>query len=186
MAIESLLKTFKYDIDTAFNGEEALRKIEERHQNRCCARCKSYSLIFMDINIPIMDGYESTIKIREMIKKDVWDHSRIVGCTAFVTEEKLKQCLESGMDSYINKPLKQNKDINYTRSIPIRVAKSDSINLVSKCSSQECKKSKISHPKLLLFYYGAQVLFYFHEYCSTFVVNDLIQSEPTKLCVCCP
>ncbi|MGM0509347.1 MAG: response regulator, partial [Fusobacteriota bacterium] len=64
---------------------------------------KEFDVIFMDIQMPIMNGFEATKKIKEMDeRKDI----PIIAMTAHATEEDRKLCLRKGMDDYISKPIK--------------------------------------------------------------------------------
>ncbi|VAX20568.1 sensory box histidine kinase/response regulator [hydrothermal vent metagenome] len=66
-----------------------------------------YDLVLMDINMPIMDGYQATRKIRENEKK-LGVHLPIVAMTALAFSEDTKNCMEAGMDAYILKPVQRN------------------------------------------------------------------------------
>ncbi|WNH11246.1 response regulator [Thalassobellus suaedae] len=91
-----VLKKFLEDLgikpDTAKNGKIALEKFKE----------KSYHLIFMDIHMPEMDGWEATKEIRKT-NKDVI----IFGLSANVTTEAIDKALENGMNNYLSKPFKK-------------------------------------------------------------------------------
>ncbi|MCB0449514.1 MAG: response regulator, partial [Confluentibacter sp.] len=91
-----VLKKFLLDIgipsDTAENGKIALEKIQDNN----------YQLIFMDIHMPEMDGWEATRIIRQT-NKDVI----IFGLSANVTSEAINKALESGMNNYLTKPFKK-------------------------------------------------------------------------------
>lgn len=80
--------------DVAVNGEEAIR---------ACGQ-KSYDIIFMDCQMPVMDGYEATRRIRasEGEKK----HTVIIALTAYAIKDDRDRCLEAGMDDYLRKPFK--------------------------------------------------------------------------------
>ncbi len=91
-----VLKKFLLDIgipsDTAENGKIALEKIQDNN----------YQLIFMDIHMPEMDGWEATRIVRQT-NKDVI----IFGLSANVTSEAINKALESGMNNYLTKPFKK-------------------------------------------------------------------------------
>jgi CheY-like chemotaxis protein len=83
-------------IQTANNGREALVKIEQAH----------YDLIFMDMQMPVMDGYQAMAEIREREQAldDAGLHTPIVALTANAMEGDRAQCLQAGADDYLSKP----------------------------------------------------------------------------------
>ncbi|EKR64575.1 PAS domain S-box protein [Leptospira weilii str. 2006001853] len=87
-----LLMKLGYAADTALNGLEAIECLKERN----------YDLIFMDIQMPEMDGYEATHLIRKDFAKS---KPVIVAMTANAMEGDKEKCLEAGMDAYIAKPI---------------------------------------------------------------------------------
>lgn len=91
--IITLLKNLNLKCDIATNGSEAVKAVLK----------KDYDIVFMDCQMPVMDGYESTAKIRE-IEGDR-KHTIIVAMTAHAMESDRKKCLDSGMDEYLTKPL---------------------------------------------------------------------------------
>ena len=67
-----------------------------------------FKIIFMDCNMPIIDGYDTTIKLIEMCNKYKFKKPYIVALTAYSKHELKnlnKKCLESGMDLCISKPI---------------------------------------------------------------------------------
>lgn len=92
--IEKVLIKLGYQADISNNGLEALQKIETT----------TYDLVFMDIQMPEMDGYETTLQIRK--KKDL-QHSNltIIAMTANAMQEDRQKCLRIGMNDYISKPV---------------------------------------------------------------------------------
>ena len=87
-------------IDCAKDGLEAVKMFSENPEN--------YDLIFMDIQMPEMDGYEATRCIRELNVKNSKDIP-IVAMTANVFKEDIEKCLESGMNEHIGKPISFNE-----------------------------------------------------------------------------
>ncbi|GAO29990.1 sensory box histidine kinase/response regulator [Geofilum rubicundum JCM 15548] len=80
-------------IDVAFNGKEALEKFG----------MAKYDLILMDVQMPVMDGFKATQKIREL-EKSTNTRVPIIAVTANAFPEDKDRCLASGMDDYISKP----------------------------------------------------------------------------------
>ena len=90
------LKNLGYKSDIKSNGEEVLEAIRDQ----------TYSMILMDCQMPILDGFEASMKIRENEEgSDV--HIPIIAITANVLEGDQERCLAAGMDDYIRKPIKQ-------------------------------------------------------------------------------
>jgi len=91
--IVKMLAKYNMFCDIAGSGVEALKAVQERE----------YDLIFMDCQIPDMDGYETTRCIRK------WEgerrHIPIVAMTANAMEGDREKCLQAGMDDYISKPV---------------------------------------------------------------------------------
>lgn len=67
-------------------------------------------LVFMDIDMPVMDGYEATDRILKLEKKQQNKHTPIIALTANAMEGDREKCLNAGMDDYLSKPVKQ-KDL---------------------------------------------------------------------------
>jgi signal transduction histidine kinase/DNA-binding response OmpR family regulator len=93
----ALLEPASLKVDCAENGAEALRMFEEAPDK--------YDLILMDVQMPEMDGYEATRKIREYENENGTGHIPIVAMTANVFREDIERAQESGMDGHIGKPL---------------------------------------------------------------------------------
>ena len=88
------------EYEVAFNGIEGLEKIELNHLIN-----KFFSIIFLDCNMPILNGFETTMQIKELIEKKVIPYVPIVALTANVTTNDVAHCLESGMEYYLSKPV---------------------------------------------------------------------------------
>ena len=81
-------------VTSALNGEEALQAIEK----------EDFDLVLMDVEMPIMDGYEATRVIRQRQKKRKLKPFPIIGTTANAFTEDRDKCFEAGMDDYVSKP----------------------------------------------------------------------------------
>ncbi len=90
----SMLQKMDIAADAAENGEEALRMLGVRR----------YDYIFMDLQMPVMDGIEATRRIREHFTGGV--EPVIVAMTANVMNDIQLRCSEAGMNDYISKPVK--------------------------------------------------------------------------------
>jgi CheY-like chemotaxis protein len=96
VVVNQLLKKWNASTKAANNGYEALDLLVE----------EDFDLILMDLQMPEMDGYEATKKIREQKK---WNKIPIIALTADAFPEIKKQALEAGMDEFITKPFNQDE-----------------------------------------------------------------------------
>lgn len=92
------LRNTPFTIDTASNGLEAV--------NAFCQT--SYDLVFMDIEMPVMDGYEATIKLREWEREHGLKATPIIALTAHAFVRFRKKCMDSGCSDYLTKPVRKN------------------------------------------------------------------------------
>jgi PAS domain S-box-containing protein len=121
--IEEMLSTYGITPSFAFNGLEAIKKAQE----------KSYDLIFMDINMPKMNGIDATKKLRELQIQ-----VPIIALTANALEGDREKYLAQGMNDYISKPI----DINELD----KILKSYSSPTTQKSpNNQEDNSSKINN-----------------------------------------
>ena len=102
----SLLEPTLVDVDCAFNGNEAVRMFSEAP--------KEYDLIFMDVQMPEMDGYEATQRIRSLDAVNA-KTIPIIAMTANVFREDVEKCLRAGMSGHIGKPLSLDEVIGCMR-----------------------------------------------------------------------
>ncbi|MBS0630618.1 MAG: response regulator [Verrucomicrobia bacterium] len=91
-----LLKRLGYTVDTAGNGLEVLAALER----------KVYDLIFLDVQMPEMDGYEAARKIRAKWPGDSRERPCLIAMTGNAMQGDRERCLEAGMDDYISKPVR--------------------------------------------------------------------------------
>lgn len=86
-----------YEVEVQTNGKKAFEAFEQRPTGY-------YDLIFMDIQMPEMNGLEATRKIRQLDRKDAKEIP-IVAMTANAFSEDISISLEAGMNDHISKPL---------------------------------------------------------------------------------
>ena len=89
---KKVLERLGFLVDVADNGEEALSLVQQQ----------PYGIVLMDCQMPILDGYEATRKIRGLGQE--YDHLPIIALTAHALEGDREKCLEAGMDDYLTKP----------------------------------------------------------------------------------
>ncbi|KAL4474175.1 hypothetical protein ABPG72_001714 [Tetrahymena utriculariae] len=96
-ALRNLLQKYKkIQVEEAFNGQQAVQKVEQ----------SEFDIIFMDINMPVMDGFQATKKIRELQKQNkIYYKPIIIIVTAFGDQENRSLSFQSGADEHIEKPL---------------------------------------------------------------------------------
>jgi signal transduction histidine kinase/CheY-like chemotaxis protein/HPt (histidine-containing phosphotransfer) domain-containing protein len=90
----SMLASHQYNISVANNGEGAVAAIGK----------ECFDVILMDVQMPVMNGYEATRKIRKIEKKN-GKHTHIIGLTANAMNGDRDKCINAGMDDYISKPV---------------------------------------------------------------------------------
>lgn len=99
LVARTYLENFGYTHDLVENGIKALEKMKR----------KRYDIVLMDVQMPELDGYETTRAIRAREKHLSAAPVKIVGVTAHALVEDREKCLSSGMDDYISKPFDPHK-----------------------------------------------------------------------------
>ena len=96
IAVE-ILNEYGFLVDTAENGAEAVEKVKN-------SKPGNYDLVLMDVQMPVMNGYEATRQIRAL-KDPALAGITILAMTANAFDEDRKKALESGMDGFLSKPI---------------------------------------------------------------------------------
>ncbi|MBF0396735.1 MAG: response regulator, partial [Desulfobacterales bacterium] len=91
-----LFNKFGYNADIANDGKEAVKALTENE----------YHLVFMDVQMPVMDGFEATQVIRDL-NSGVLNHQiPIIAMTAHAMKGDRERCISAGMNDYVSKPIK--------------------------------------------------------------------------------
>ena len=90
-----ILNKAGHTVTVACDGHEVLRLLAQ----------ESFDLILMDIQMPVMDGFEATALIREQ-EKSSGHHATIIAMTAHAMSGYREKCLAAGMDGYLTKPIR--------------------------------------------------------------------------------
>ncbi|MES2592853.1 MAG: response regulator [Bacteroidota bacterium] len=88
-----MLSDWGYEFEACNNGKQAIEKIQQT----------AYQLILMDIQMPEMDGYETTVYLREKLLLNI----TIIAMTAQTSNDEKNKCLSLGMTDYISKPIQE-------------------------------------------------------------------------------
>ena len=106
--IKTMLQKMGHSVTVAWNGSECLeqlfdsdgRVIPGPRPKRLC-----FDLIFMDCNMPVMDGYEAAAFIRKAEKRLELNPTPVIALTAYAMSGDRDKCLKSGMTDYLTKPM---------------------------------------------------------------------------------
>jgi CheY-like chemotaxis protein/HPt (histidine-containing phosphotransfer) domain-containing protein len=121
----SVLRKLGYHADVATNGLEVLKALEQ----------KAYDLLFLDVQMPEMDGLEAARQICSRWPRE--KRPRIVAMTGNALAGDREKCLDAGMDDYISKPIRVNElQAALERWGPLSTRKSDTAFLSRKRSLQ--------------------------------------------------
>jgi osomolarity two-component system sensor histidine kinase NIK1 len=94
-----ILTKHNHTVTVANNGLEALEAIKK----------KRFDVVLMDVQMPIMGGFEATAKIREYEASNALTRSPIIALTAHAMLGDREKCIQAQMDEYLSKPLKPNQ-----------------------------------------------------------------------------
>jgi PAS domain S-box-containing protein len=134
--ITSLFEEYNIKPELAANGKEAVEKIKQNE----------YDVVLMDIEMPVMNGYEAALQIRQELKMNV----PIIAMTAHAMAGENEKCLTAGMNGYISKPIREEVLISKMASLSKKaeaveqeIPKENVINLEFLVSSMRGKRKLI-------------------------------------------
>ena len=96
------------DVDVASDGKDAVRQF----------RMNRYDIVLMDCEMPLVDGYEATYRIRAM--NEPLGRVPIIAGTAHAKKGDQQKCIECGMDDYLSKPISSRKLIGIINKYTVR------------------------------------------------------------------
>lgn len=111
---KKILEKEGFEVDIVDTGKKAVEAVEK----------KDYTFVFMDIQMPEMDGYEATRTIRER-EKNSGKHVPIIALTASAMEKDREKCLNAGMDEYLAKPIEKEEMIRILKKTARSLFSSD-------------------------------------------------------------
>jgi osomolarity two-component system sensor histidine kinase NIK1 len=94
-----ILQRHNHNVFVVGNGLEAVEAVKKRR----------YDVILMDVQMPVMGGFEATGKIREYERESGLQRTPIIALTAHAMLGDREKCIQAQMDEYLSKPLKQNQ-----------------------------------------------------------------------------
>lgn len=97
LLVESYLKKTPHQMDIAVNGKVAVEKFKHN----------KYDLILMDMQMPVMDGYQATQSIREWERFNALERTPIVALTAYALQDDATKTRVTGCDAHLTKPIKK-------------------------------------------------------------------------------
>ncbi|MCO4783110.1 MAG: response regulator [Candidatus Cloacimonetes bacterium] len=103
---KEMLKKLGVQVEVAKNGLEALKAVQE----------KDFQIVFMDCQMPVMNGFEASIAIRKL-NHDKYKNLPIIALSADIQLSTQNQCIQSGMNDYLSKPVSKNKLIEQLSKI---------------------------------------------------------------------
>ncbi|CAD8111241.1 unnamed protein product [Paramecium primaurelia] len=101
IALKMILSKYQIEVDQAFDGFQAIEKVKQK----MLKHCQNYKLIFMDIEMPGMDGFQASQQILELTSNQAF----IVICSAYDTQENIQQGKNIGINTFLQKPVKQDQ-----------------------------------------------------------------------------
>ena len=128
MVAVAILNKFGCEVTVAVNGEEALKSIDN----------DMFDVVFMDCQMPIMDGYEASSRIRNLADSHHSKNIPIIAFTANAMKDDDVKCKEAGMDDYLSKPIDMDefKKVFARWNEPMLIRRKTRLSLIENKSNQ--------------------------------------------------
>ncbi|EAR89572.2 ATPase, histidine kinase-, DNA gyrase B (macronuclear) [Tetrahymena thermophila SB210] len=112
-----LLRQYHLKVDKANSGFVAINLVQKKLTNLEC--CQTYKLIFMDIDMPVKNGHQTTKEILSLFSSQIVKPPIISACTAYSQDAERKKAQQSGMKFYITKPIDVQQLENVLRQVQL-------------------------------------------------------------------
>ncbi len=140
--VQKLLRRLGFNnVELAENGEMALEKIEQNQ----------YDVVLMDCQMPILDGYQATMRLREA-EQITGEHMPVIALTANAMVGDREKCLRHGMDDYLSKPIRPDKLMQKMQSLidvssiaPENEDKEINVDIMTEITAIEAAVGNIDH-----------------------------------------
>jgi len=104
LVASNLIKSVGYSVKLAQGGREAIELVKEMKEQN-----ETLKVIFMDCQMPIMDGFETTTTLLDLMQKEEIQSAPIFGWTAHNSKEDVQRCFDCGMKGHLAKPTSQDE-----------------------------------------------------------------------------
>lgn len=111
ISLKKQLEPFGFRTISANDGEDAINMVKEFHISQKVVKCcKNFKIIFMDIEMPGINGYEASLAIKKYFELNQESfEGKIIGCSAHLAEEELGKHKKYGMNAFETKPIFKDK-----------------------------------------------------------------------------
>lgn len=120
MVLSALLERFGLTVITASNGQEALALLQDT----------KFDIVFMDCQMPVMDGFETTRRLRASTGCN--QHVPVIAVTANAMSRDIERCIEAGMDDHVKKPIDR------------QLLRTKILRLLTRCASDDMNRQQHS------------------------------------------
>ncbi|MBF0412348.1 MAG: response regulator [Desulfamplus sp.] len=133
---KELIESTGITVDIANNGKEAIEALIANIDMNIKFKTQKYDLVFMDVQMPVMGGYEATSLIRKDLR---FKHLPIIAMTAHAISGSKEACINAGMNDYISKPI----DPAHLFNILSQWIKTDSVSKYRESRDKEADRTGI-------------------------------------------
>lgn len=104
-ALETILSSLQYTSLSCYNGREVIDEMMNRIKNPCSDDCKPFTMILLDMNMGVMNGYQTAKELNIIFAKFPNSRCPIIGCSGNSQKDEIKSAMACGLDDYCVKPI---------------------------------------------------------------------------------